>query len=172
MLELKDPHFTKLFWQDITKLYGVSNIGKNLFFELIQLVEYNPHTLHNVITLTKKRKEKIFCVLEWDAVNLNPKSKYSMYAKYIKELQEKGIISKIEDDVYLINPDICGRTTWQNLRMIKSISLNITYDVASKTLITLVEHHKDFMETALEKQEQGYTLKRNDEVIKMLEETK
>lgn len=144
--QTKEPEFIKLYFKDISKLYGLSKPACNLFLELIQLIDYNPTTLHNIITITSKRKRMIFEVLGWEEEKYNNKSKYAMYSKYLKELITTKLITRIEDDIYLVNPDICGKTSFQNLQKIKSISLNITYEVASKTLITLVESKEAFLE--------------------------
>lgn len=143
--QIKEPEFIKLYFTDISKLYGLSKPACNLFLELIQLIDYNPNTLHNVITITSKRKRMIFESLGWSEDKYNQKSKYAMYSKYIRELMSSKLITRIEDDIYLVNPDICGKTSFQNLQKIKSISLNITYEIASKTLVTLVESKEDFL---------------------------
>jgi DNA-binding HxlR family transcriptional regulator len=55
--------------------------------------------------------------------------KQSMFDKALKELKDKGLIRKVANNTFSINPDYVGRGKWRDIRRLRATFDFITGDV-------------------------------------------
>ena len=134
-----EPKFIKLYFEDLGKLWDLNRNAQRLFGELIKLVEYNPQsTWHNIVNLYPLRKRKVYSALNWKG-----NAGYVSMTRALSELVTKKVITKIEEDCYLINGDICTKANWGDMKLIKSLTTTVKYEETQRTLITFVEMQPD-----------------------------
>jgi len=142
----QEPEFIKLYLKDVGKLWELDNSGQIIFGEMLKLVTYNPSdSIHNLVILSAARKQRI-C----EKLSNKQSTAYVYYKRGLTNLIDKKVIYSLEKDTYLINPDICAKTNWTNVEMLKSIKLEITYEASSRTLITIVEDNPYLYKEKLE----------------------
>jgi hypothetical protein len=135
----KEDEFIKLYFNDLGKIWGLSKPSQKLFGELIQYIEYNPQsTIHNLISLNSDKKDFISKKLDW-----KKSSSYAQFSHCFKELIEYEVLFKLGKETYLLNPSIASKANWADVKLIRNIKMEITYDRAHKTLITFVESLSD-----------------------------
>ena len=103
----KEPRYVKLYLDDIGKLNGLNNSEQKLVNELVFNMGYN-----NIVPSYKPVKEII-------AAKLN--MKYNTLEKCIKNLYKKGILIRKARGLYLMDPKIFGRGTWNNVQKIRMV---------------------------------------------------
>ena len=149
--------FIKLYFDDLGRLYDLSPTSKNLFFELCKRVTMD-EKFPNVIHLSGQEKQ-IIAVKIGLAKDKNDKNKYNTN-KYLGELVTKKIITKVDANTFILNPEFGARVpepVIQYLRDMKdmierineigTIKMEITYDVVGRNIITFVEELKDQLPT-------------------------
>lgn len=135
----KEDEFIKLYLNDLGKLCDLSKPTLKLFTAIIKFVEYNPqNSIHNVISLSRDKRKKLIEETGW-----NIKSGPSQLSQSLVELTLKEVLIKIGADTYLLNPSIASKANWADVKLLRTIKLNITYEKAQRTLVTLIEELPD-----------------------------
>ena len=101
----KEPPYVKLYLQDIGQLNGLTPTEQDLVHELVFNMGYN-----NVVPSYKPIKESI---AEKLGVSL------SAINKGIQSLYEKGILIRKARGFYIMDPNLFGRGSWQDISKIK-----------------------------------------------------
>ena len=114
----KEPDYVKLYITDIMKL---SNIPKSCNSVLMALL--NRATYNNEIVIVKQIRQDICKELQIGD---------STFRKALDEFIEKGILSKRGKQIYIANPFLFARGSWEN---IKKIRLLVEYNSQGRFLI-------------------------------------
>ncbi len=101
----KEPDFVKLYLSHISYLHGVPAGVKDIFYILLLKMNYD-----NEIHVYKEFKERI-------ANELNISIGY--IEKTLKSLLEKDILKKKARSLYLVNPNIIARGSWNNIEKLR-----------------------------------------------------
>lgn len=135
----KEDDFIKLYFDDLGRLWDLSKPTQKVFGEIVRLVEYNPQSsMHNLISLNSTKKSVIAKKLGW-----KKSSSYSQFSQAIKEMCDTEILHKIANDTLLLNPAIASKANWADVKLLRSIKLEITYEDSQRTLTTIVESLSD-----------------------------
>jgi hypothetical protein len=136
----KEEEFIKLYFDDLGKIWDLTNTAQKVFGELARLVEFNPQaSIHNVISLNGSKRKAIGKRLGWAENTYN-----SRISQALTNLVEKKVVLKINNDTYLLTPTIASKANWADVKLLRSIKMEITYEECSRTLITFVESKDDF----------------------------
>ena len=114
----KEPDYIKLYLDDIMRLSSIPKSGNNLLMALLKRMTYE-----NEIVIVKSIREEMCSFLGIADIT---------FRKSMDVFCEKGILTKKNKNVYLANPDLFGRGTWQD---IKSIRLLIEYNSKGRFII-------------------------------------
>lgn len=114
----KEPDFVKLYITDIMKL---SNLPKSCNSVLMELLKRATYT--NEIVVIKSIREEICKTLGIADITLR---------KAIDEFLDKGILTKKMKGVYVANPFLFARGSWENIRKIR---LMVEYNEHGRFLI-------------------------------------
>jgi hypothetical protein len=140
-----EPEFVKLYLKDIGRLWELDNSAQIVFGEMLKLVSYNPSdSIHNLVIINGSRRKQICEKLS----NIQATA-YVYYNRGVKNLVNKEVLKYLAKDTYLINPEICTKTNWSNVEMLRSIKMEITYEESSRTLITIVESNPELYKQKL-----------------------
>jgi len=113
-----EPEYIKLYLQDISKILALSTKGEKTLLALVRKMNYD-----NEIVLTGKMKETMS-----DDLSI----KKNTLEHGIGELVNSGILAKIGNNHYLVNPNIMGRGRWAD---IQQIIMKVMYNKSGKLLL-------------------------------------
>ena len=102
-----EPPYVKLYLNDICRLNGLNNSEQKILNELVVNMGYN-----NVVPSYKPVKEMI-------AERLN--MPYNTLDKGIKELYNKGILIRQARGLYIMDPNLFGRGSWNDVKKIRMV---------------------------------------------------
>jgi hypothetical protein len=109
--ESKEPQYVKLYISDMSKLRGLPNSVGGLLNEMLSYLGYD-----GLVDISARRR-RIIC----DNLRVGADA----VRRGIKKLVEKGIIAKIETNVYMPNPHLFGRGQWKECDELRAgVSLN------------------------------------------------
>ena len=114
----KEPDFVKLYLADIMTLSNIPKSGNVILMALIQRINYQ-----NEIVIVKSIREEICFDLKIADVT---------FRKAMDQFINKGILSKKNTNVYIANPYLFAKGSWQN---IKNIRLTVEYNSKGRFLI-------------------------------------
>lgn len=114
----KEPDFVKLYITDIMKLSNLPKSSNSVLMELLKRATYT-----NEIVIIKSIREDICKILGIADITLR---------KSIDEFLDKGILTKKMKGVYIANPFLFARGSWEN---IKKIRLLVEYNEYGRFLI-------------------------------------
>lgn len=122
-----EPKYVKLYMEDISRLYQLTNSQINVLLSSLKLVEYGT----NVMMLNKFNKNKISKETGLsDAVIRNS----------ITKLTKINVFKRIDTGVYQLNPYIFGSGTWKD---IKGLRMTIDYTNEGKEVKSVEEIPND-----------------------------
>lgn len=111
-----EPPYIKVYLKDIARLNELGKHDNSILHEIFKLAQYNT----NLVTLNKYFRERICKALDTtDATVRN----------CISKLSKKGILIKQGTGVYMLNPNLFGHGTWEN---IKGLRMTIEYTEQGK----------------------------------------
>lgn len=111
-----EPPYIKVYLKDIARLNELGKHDNSILHEIFKLTQYNT----NLVTLNKYFREQICNALNTtDATVRN----------CISKLNKKGILIKKGTGVYMLNPNLFGHGTWEN---IKGLRMTIEYTEQGK----------------------------------------
>mgnify|MGYP000911225836 CR=1 FL=1 len=102
-----EPPYVKLYLNDLCRLNGLNNSEQKILNELIINMGYN-----NVVPSYKPVKEMIASKLEMP---------YNTLDKGIKELHKKGILIRQARGFYIMDPNLFGRGSWNDVKKIRMV---------------------------------------------------
>jgi len=103
----KEPPYVKLYLEDIGRLNGLTNSEQKLVNELVFNMGFN-----NVVPSYKPVKEMIANKLGMS---------YNTVDKGIKTLYKKGILIRKARGFYIMDPQLFGRGSWNDVKKIRMI---------------------------------------------------
>ncbi len=115
----KEPPYVKTYISDIQRLMGFPNYVNDILLELLSNMGYN-----NIIPMYAPIKNMICSKLNISINTLN---------KAVDELYKKGILIRAARGMYIVDPNIFGRGSWQD---IKNIRMTIEYDAEGNRSIS------------------------------------
>lgn len=111
-----EPPYIKVYLQDISMLNDLGKHDNAILHEIFKISQYNT----NLVTLNKYYRELICKALNTtDATVRNA----------ISKLNKKQLLLKKGTGVYMLNPDLFGHGTWEN---IKGLRMTIEYTEQGK----------------------------------------
>ena len=111
-----EPPYIKVYLKDIAKLNDLGKHDNSILYEIFKLTQYNT----NLVTLNKYFREQICNTLNTtDATVRN----------CISKLSKKNILLKQGTGVYMLNPNLFGNGTWEN---IKGLRMTVEYTEQGK----------------------------------------
>lgn len=114
----KEPPYVKLYLQDIGRLNGLNNSEQKVLNELVFNMGYN-----NIVPSYKPVKQLIA-----NKIGMQ----YNTLDKSIKELYNKGILIRKARGLYIMDPNLFGRGTWNEVKKIRMV---IEYQADGKKII-------------------------------------
>ena len=114
----KEPDYIKLYLADIMRLSDIPKSGNALLMSLLRKSNYQ-----NEIVIVKSIREEI-C----EELNLADVT----FRKALDQFIAKGILTKKNKNVFIANPFLFGKGSWQN---IKNIRLTVNYNSKGRFLI-------------------------------------
>jgi predicted transcriptional regulator len=115
----REPDYIKMYLTDISRLYFLNLSQNKTLLALLRKMNYDCE-----IVLTSLTKKELI-----EALKL-PKGTFNNSITY---LIEKGIIMRIENNRYLVNPHLFARGSWSD---IQKIQMTITYDKNGRLIKT------------------------------------
>lgn len=103
----KEPPYVKLYLNDIGRLKELNNSEQKLLNELVFNMGYN-----NVVPSYKPVKEMIANKLGMP---------YNTLDKCIKELYKKGVLIRKARGLYIMDPELFGKGSWQDVQKIRMV---------------------------------------------------
>ena len=132
-----DSHpFVKLYFKDLEYLFRVSKPAITLFLELTKLIKTDTHTFPNAVILSPASKKAI-AVRAGIAKKLSDPNSYNVN-KYLTELTTAKLVSRIDTNTYILNPNIVGRVDWKLSNMIHQVSSEVTQEMLSKNIVDVI----------------------------------
>jgi hypothetical protein len=101
----KEPEFVKLYITDMMKLTGIPKSGSSILMMLLRYVNFN-----NQIVLIKAVKDQICKELDISSETLK---------KSLQMFIDKGILTREDRGVYVTNPFLFARGSWEHIRRIR-----------------------------------------------------
>ena len=121
-----EPPYIKVYLQDLSRINDLGKYDNSVLHEIFKLTQYNT----NLVTLNKYFREQICQALNTtDATVRNT----------ISKLSKKGILIKKGTGVYMLNPNLFGNGTWEN---IKGLRMTIEYTEQGRT-VSVAEVEKE-----------------------------
>lgn len=114
----KEPDYIKLYLADIMRLSDIPKSGNALLMSLLRKSNYQ-----NEIVIVKSIREEICQELNLADVT---------FRKALDQFLGKGILTKKNKNVFIANPFLFGKGSWQN---IKNIRLTVNYNSKGRFLI-------------------------------------
>lgn len=114
----KEPEYIKLYLCDIMRLEGLPIASNSLLFELLKRMSYS-----NEIVLVKSIREEICSTIKIADIT---------FRKSVDKFVEKSILLKKNKGVYIANPAIFGKGSWDN---VKKIRLLVEYNENGRFLL-------------------------------------
>lgn len=114
----KEPPYVKVYIDDISRLIDLPKGMNRILFQFVKHMGYN-----NVLMAYKPVKMMI-------ANNLD--ISYSYVEKCLKEFIKKGVFIRIQRGMYVADPSLFGRGSWEE---IKDLMMIIRYNVKDGTRI-------------------------------------
>lgn len=118
----QEPDYVKLYVGDIFRLYGLTATQNGIVYALLRKMNYDSE----VVFTTSIRKEMV------EELRISG----STFKNTLGALQDLGLLMRIENNRYKLNPHIFARGQWQD---IKKIQLTITYDKNGRMIQTLFD---------------------------------
>jgi hypothetical protein len=114
----KEPDYVKLYITDIMKLSNLPKSCNSLLMELLNRATYN-----NEIVIVKYVRLDICKRLNMAEIT---------FRKAMEQFIEKGILTKKDKQIYIANPFLFARGSWENIR---NIRLLVEYNAEGRFLI-------------------------------------
>ena len=124
-----EPPYVKMYLEDISRLKQLPQSTNSILTELLSAMNYN-----NVVPMYKPIKDMICYKLGLSLHTLN---------KSIDELYRKGILIRKARGLYLLDPHLFGRGTWND---IKQIRLTVDYSNGERQLRSSITKQIDLFE--------------------------
>lgn len=120
-----EPDYIKVY-KYVNTLFAFKGINQNLTPFIIEIANHMNYASNGqIVTLNKTVKDII-------AKNLSVSPK--RVDQVIRELRDCDILRKIQNGVYSVNPYICARGNWQDIR-----KLQAAYDFSSGQMTAIAE---------------------------------
>lgn len=131
-----EPHFIKVYLNDIARLNGIQAKAIQVLFELLSMMDYR-----NQISLSAGKKKEMCEKLDIWSRRSNGATELgvNILDQQIHRLVKGGFLSRKDKGVYVANPDLFGRGRWGDIRKIR---LSIEYTEDGRFLITDVKNKK------------------------------
>lgn len=122
-----EPDYIKVY-KYVNALFAFKGINQSLTPYIIEIANHMTYAqTGQIVTLNKPIKDII-------AANLNVSTK--RLDQVIKELRDCDILRKIQNGVYSVNPYICARGNWTDIKKLQAF-----YDFQSGEMTTITENH-------------------------------
>lgn len=118
-----EPKYIKLYFEDISLLFGISNGENKILLTALKKVEFGT----NILMINKYIRTLI--AEELDTTETTVRNAFIKFTK-------KGIVEKIATGIYRLNPYLFGSGTWKD---IKGLRLTIEYTNKGKEIKTVEE---------------------------------
>ena len=128
----KEPDYVKLYLADIMTLSNLPKSGNALLMALLRKANYQ-----NEIVIVKSIRDEICFDLKVADVT---------FRKAIDQFIYKGILTKKNKNVYIANPYLFGKGSWQNIQYIR---LTVEYNSKGRFLIR-DEHQVNSLQRSIE----------------------
>lgn len=117
----EEPNYIKLYLEDISYFYEIPKSSSDLVYELFNYVTYNTHE----IIINMSIKKKIALIL---------KTSVSTIDNNLTKLVKKGIISRVDKGVFILNPYLFGKGDWKSIKELRDrdLHLEIIYNKDTK----------------------------------------
>lgn len=103
----KEPPYVKIYLEDIGNLNGLNNSEKKVMYEMICSMGYK-----NIVPAYKPVKQMMA-----DKLGMP----YNTLDKSIKEMVKKGILIRKARGLYIMDPSLFGRGSWNDIKNIRMI---------------------------------------------------
>lgn len=105
-----EPCFVKYYSQAIGALFGVGFTAMKVFMSLAKRMEYADNG--QVVFLSPQRRKNIQSELGIGK---------SSFDKALRTLRDSGLVVRVENNVYVLNPAIVGRGDWNKISNIHTL---------------------------------------------------
>ena len=106
----EEPDFVKYYSKTMATLFGVGTTAMKLFMCLANRMEYAD--TGQVVFLSPARRRNIQKEL---------KIGKSAFDKSLRTLRDSGLVVRVENNVYALNPSIAGKGEWKNIHNIMTL---------------------------------------------------
>lgn len=114
----QEPDYVKLYIQTLSVFTDIKQTTGKVFYELVKLMSYAEYEQLVYLNPVLRRN-----------IQNNLGIKQSMFDKALKELKDKGLIRKVANNTFSVNPDYVGRGKWRDIRRLRATFDFITGDV-------------------------------------------
>lgn len=114
--------FTKMFYDDLSRLYSLSRTAMNLFVEMSAIMS----NTNNQVVVTMDVRQKIM-----ERIGVKPQAMYNA----TRELVKSGLLLRVVNSVYMIDPNVFAVGTdasvlsnRQRFKDLRGIIMEVKYD--------------------------------------------
>jgi hypothetical protein len=111
----KEPPYIKVYLEDIAKIQDLPAGSTSLLYELLKMMNYET----NEIFLNSSLKKRI-------AEKLGIKNTKSI-DNALTQFHQSNILIRIERGIYMANPNLFGKGTWQQIHKLRKFSIRLIY---------------------------------------------
>lgn len=114
----QEPDYVKLYIETLSVFRDMKQTSGKVFYELVKLMSYAEYEQLVYLNPTLRKN-----------IQKNLGIKQSMFDKSLKELRDKGLIKKVANNTFSVNPCYVGRGKWKDIRRLRATFDFITGDV-------------------------------------------